>query len=157
MVLSFVILCKIYFSLIPGLQNSSTYPYLKTDESSLRSTHWFFNSRYNMHPCHVLIHCHFKIYFGITISAKSSFFFKFLDYCFTCIYLFVMYSTKSIELIYVYLFNMIISGEDYKEQHSSRFCYFLCLCTKCLLSTLFTNTPINVVYYSGGPISTPLL
>jgi len=73
-VLSFVILCKIYFSLIPGLQNSSTYPYLKTDESSLRSTHWFFNSRYNMHPCHVLIHCHFKIYFGITISAKSSFF-----------------------------------------------------------------------------------
>jgi len=90
-------------------------------------------------------------------SQLSPVFFKFLDYCFTCIYLFVMYSTKSIELIYVYLFNMIISGEDYKEQHSSRFCYFLCLCTKCLLSTLFTNTPINVVYYSGGPISTPLL
>ena len=143
------------FLLIPGLQKSTSYPYLKTDESFLGSTIWFFNSRFNTHPFHVLIHCHFKINFDITISAKSSFF-EFFDYYFIRIYLFVMYSTWSIQLIYVYLFTMIISWEDNKEHHSSRFCYSLCLNTKCLLSTLFTNDPINVVYYSGKPISTPI-
>jgi hypothetical protein len=72
-VLLFVILCKNYFCLIPGLQKSDTYPYLKIDESFLSSTLWFFNSRFNMHPFHVLIHCKFKINFDIAISAKSSF------------------------------------------------------------------------------------
>jgi len=51
---------------------------------------------------------------------------------------------------------MTISGEYYKEQDSSRICYSLCLSTKCLLRTRFTNAQINVVYHSGRQISTPI-
>ena len=152
-----MILCKIYFCLIPGLQNSTplthiwkqmNHPLVQHTGSSITDLECILSMfLYNATLKSILV----------LPSQLSPIFFKFLDDYFICIYRIVMYSTWSIELIYVYLFTMIISGEDYKEQHSYRFCYSLCLSTKCLLSTLFINTSINVVYYSGGPISTPIL